>query len=52
MNLLKIIADSSHPEHEEMIEWLGEEFNPEYFVASAINSVLARMKRRGMAKRS
>ncbi len=50
-NLLKVIADSSHPEHEEMLEWLGDGFDPERFDAPAINSVLARMKRRGLTKR-
>lgn len=30
-NLLQIIADPNHEEHESMIEWLGEEFHPEIF---------------------
>jgi hypothetical protein len=28
---LKIIADPSHEEYEEMLEWVGEAFDPEYF---------------------
>ncbi|MBI4192690.1 MAG: plasmid pRiA4b ORF-3 family protein [Betaproteobacteria bacterium] len=51
-NLLKIISDSSHPEHAEMLEWLGDEFDPERFDISETNSILARMKRRGLTKRS
>jgi hypothetical protein len=31
MDLLEIIADPGHEEYEEMIEWLGEEFNPGHF---------------------
>jgi hypothetical protein len=51
-NLLKVISDSSNPEHEEMLEWLGDGFDPERFDISAINSVLARMTRRGLTTRS
>jgi hypothetical protein len=50
-NLLKVIGDSSHAEHEEMLEWVGEGFDPERFDASDVNGVLARMKRRGLTKR-
>lgn len=45
--LLKIIGDPVHPEHDERLEWLGDQFEPERFDLSEINSVLARMKRRG-----
>lgn len=51
-DLLKILADPAHPEHEELLEWLDGKFDPEAFDASAINGMLARMKRRGLAKRS
>ena len=44
--LLQIISDASHPEHEEMLEWLGEGFDPERFDAVEINALLAKMKRR------
>ena len=50
-NLLKVVADPSHPEHEEMLEWLGDGFDPGRFDAAGVNRVLARMKRRGLAKR-
>lgn len=29
--LLEILKDPKHEEHEEMLEWLGEEFDPELF---------------------
>jgi hypothetical protein len=51
-NLLKIISDSSHPEHREMLEWLGDHFEPERFDISETNSVMATMKRRGLTARS
>ena len=51
-NLLKIISDSSHPEHGEMLEWLGDRFDPERFDIAETNKVLARMKRRGPTTRS
>ncbi|OGA79132.1 MAG: hypothetical protein A3G81_00270 [Betaproteobacteria bacterium RIFCSPLOWO2_12_FULL_65_14] len=51
-NLLKVISNSSNPEHEEMLEWLGDGFDPERFDVSVINSVLVRMTRRGLTTRS
>ena len=51
-NLLKIISDSSHPEHDEMLEWLGDRFEPERFDIAEANRKLARMKLRGLATRS
>lgn len=38
--LLKAIANPRHPEHAELLEWIGEEFDPEYFDAAAINKEL------------
>jgi hypothetical protein len=38
--LLETIADPSHPEHEEMLEWLGNGFDPEAFDLEAINQRL------------
>lgn len=31
MYMLDILKDPSHPEYEDTIEWLGEDFDPEYF---------------------
>lgn len=40
-NLLEIIRDPSHPEHEEMLDWLGDEFDPEHFDLEETNQILA-----------
>ncbi|MDO8727037.1 MAG: plasmid pRiA4b ORF-3 family protein [Candidatus Methanoperedens sp.] len=36
-NLLEIIKDPYHKEHKQMLEWAGEEFDPEYFDPKEIN---------------
>lgn len=40
-NLLEILADPKHDEHEEMQDWLGDEFDPEAFSLEEINRRLA-----------
>jgi hypothetical protein len=40
MDLLKVISDPNDEEHVEMMEWLGGEFDPEYFDIEEINSML------------
>lgn len=42
--ILEAIADPDHEEHDELLEWIGPDFNPEEFDASVVNSVLARMR--------
>ena len=37
---LDAVQDSSHPEHEEMIDWFGREFNPEDFDVDTVNGQL------------
>jgi len=44
-NLVEIIKDPSHPEHEEMLEWLGGEFDPEYFDMNETNRMLGKYYR-------
>jgi hypothetical protein len=44
---LKALADPDHPEHDELSEWVGEDFDAEAFDLAAINRRLARLKRRG-----
>jgi Plasmid pRiA4b ORF-3-like protein len=39
--LLETISDSNHPDHEDMLEWLGGEFDPEEFDLEEINDDLA-----------
>lgn len=47
-NLVEIISDPDHPEHDEMLEWLGDEFDPETFDREAIDRGLAQIRRRRM----
>ncbi len=39
--LLEALTDADHPEREEYLEWLGDEFDPEEFDLEAINKSLA-----------
>ena len=36
--LLEAISDPSHPEHDDMLEWIGGSFDPEAFDPSEFNS--------------
>ena len=38
--LLKAIRNPRHSEHAEMLEWVGEEFDPEHFDLEAVNQEL------------
>ena len=42
--LLEVLSSPSHPEYEERMEWLGEEFNPEFFDLDAVNKKLKAIK--------
>ena len=46
MNILESFADPKHPEREELLEWIGEDFNPEAFDIDAVNRRLLPRKRR------
>jgi len=39
-DFLEAIRDPNHEEHEEMLEWIGGEFNPEEFDLEAVNQSL------------
>ena len=39
-SLLEAIRDPEHPEHEEMLEWVGGEFDPEAFDLDEVNREL------------
>ena len=41
-NLLEIIKDPAHAEHEEMLEWLDGDFDPEHFDLTETNETLSR----------
>jgi hypothetical protein len=43
-SLLETIKDPNHPEHDEMLEWLGGEFDPEEFDLDSINQDLESLK--------
>jgi hypothetical protein len=40
MNLIEIMADENHPDYEEMVDWFGEHFDPEYFDIEEVNDYL------------
>jgi hypothetical protein len=40
---LEAIRDPDHPEHEEYVEWIGGEFDPEAFDLDEINAALRRL---------
>jgi hypothetical protein len=40
---VKAIRDPKHPEHEEMREWVGGEFDPEVFDLDEVNRELQRL---------
>lgn len=44
-NLLAILADPKHEEHEELSEWIGDDFDPELVDIDAINAELAGLAR-------
>jgi hypothetical protein len=39
-NLVKIMKDPKHPEHKNMLEWVGSSFDPEYFDIDETNEAL------------
>ncbi|SRR5208283_1383399 len=43
-NLVAAMADPKHPEHDELLNWLGEPFDPEAFNLEAVNFLLSHIK--------
>jgi hypothetical protein len=41
---LEAIHDRQHPEHEEMLEWVGGEFDPDLFDLDKVNTALQSLK--------
>jgi hypothetical protein len=39
-----LIEDVNHPEHNDMLEWIGGEFDPEEFDIESTNKKLKRIK--------
>jgi len=42
-DLVDAIADPNHPDREELLDWIGEEFDPNYFNLDEINAKLAKL---------
>jgi len=42
-NLLEIIENPNHEEHDDMVDWLGDKFDPEVFEVGEINKLLKRV---------
>ena len=38
--LLEAIADPEHPKHDEMLEWVRDDFDPKSFDLSEVNALL------------
>lgn len=45
-NLLEAIRDPAHEQHEELLDWLGDGFDPEAFSVDELNRRLAPLQRR------
>lgn len=43
-DFLEAIADANHPEHDELLEWVGGAFDPEQFDSTAVNQELQRVR--------
>jgi hypothetical protein len=43
-SLLETLGDPKHPEHDEMLEWVGGKFDPEAFAMDAVNERLKRLR--------
>ena len=41
-DLLESVNDPSHPDHEDLLDWLGDDFDPEFFDLADINGLLKR----------
>ncbi|MBI5090863.1 MAG: plasmid pRiA4b ORF-3 family protein [Candidatus Hydrogenedentes bacterium] len=42
--LIDVINDPEHPDRNEMLEWVGDDFDPDDFSPNAVNIVLKRVK--------
>ncbi|MCX6325067.1 MAG: plasmid pRiA4b ORF-3 family protein [Bacteroidia bacterium] len=47
-DMLEILKQPKHEEYDNIIEWLGEEFDPEHFDKEAVNIILKRLKIKGI----
>ncbi|HRV94457.1 MAG TPA: plasmid pRiA4b ORF-3 family protein, partial [Anaerolineae bacterium] len=42
-DFLEAIKDPKHPQHEAMLEWAGDDFDPEAFDMSGVNEALEKL---------
>jgi hypothetical protein len=42
--MLEALTDPHHEEHDEYMEWAGEDFDPEAFELAAVNATLQRVR--------
>jgi len=49
-DLLETIKNKKHPEHEEMLEWLGGQYDAEHFDKELVNEELRPLSRTGKTK--
>ena len=47
--LREALADPAHPEHEQMLEWIGESFDPAWFSVDEVNAALGPWAKRARA---
>jgi hypothetical protein len=47
-DMLEILKQPKHEEYDNIIEWLGEEFDPEHFDKEEVNNILKRLKIKGI----
>lgn len=50
-NFLAAIKDQKHPEHDELLEWVGGSFDPEVFSTDEVNDDLKRLQKTGSLER-
>jgi hypothetical protein len=42
--LLEALRDPEHPEHDEKLDWIGDDLDPEAFDLGEINALLRRIR--------
>ena len=50
-DLVEAIADLNHEQHQELKDWLGDDFDPEAFSVNSVNQMLLPMRCLGKASR-
>ncbi|MCC6579261.1 MAG: plasmid pRiA4b ORF-3 family protein [Phycisphaeraceae bacterium] len=45
-NMLAAVIDPKHEDHESVIEWMGDDYDPEAFDLEEVNAMLAKWRRR------